>query len=254
MGKRYMNKVKAKIIAFTTVMLFLTSINIHAKGETPMKQYHQINEATMITMKSKLPNSSEFEKFLESGGQLVKQTEPDTKVWFALKGNDNSLMIFDAFYDSKGREAHFAGQVAKALKNNSEQLVLEGWENGVLKNIVNSKVLASKLPARAVPVTLANYIEFTANDGKSEQLAALLSNAAEIVDKTEPQTAYWFALQMNDNTFAIFDAFSDESGQKAHFSGKVALSLKNHSELLIKNGWEKGVLPHIKSLKVITNI
>lgn len=133
-------------------------------------------------------------------------------------------------------------------------MVLEGWENGVLKNIVNSKVLASKLPARSVQVTLANYIEFTANDGKSEQLAALLSNAAEIVDKTEPQTAFWFALQLNDNTFAIFDAFSDESGQKAHFSGKVALSLKNNSKLLIKNGWEKGVLPHIKSLKVIANI
>ncbi len=75
MGKFYMSKVKAKIIAFSTVMLFLTSINNYAKGETPMNQYHQTNEATMIKMKSKLSNSSEFEKFLESGGRLVKQTE-----------------------------------------------------------------------------------------------------------------------------------------------------------------------------------
>lgn len=72
MGKFYMSKVKAKIIAFSTVMLFLTSINNYAKGETPMNQYHQTNEATMIKMKSKLSNSSEFEKFLESGGRLVR--------------------------------------------------------------------------------------------------------------------------------------------------------------------------------------
>ncbi|KTD75203.1 putative quinol monooxygenase [Legionella waltersii] len=244
-----MNKIKA-----LAMMLIFSSINTYAQEEISMKQYNQINEATMIKMKSKLPDSTEFEIFLVAGGKLVKQTEPDTKIWFALKGCDNELTIFDAFYDNAGRNAHFAGKVAEALKNNSDKLVLGGWEKGVLKNIANSKILSSKLPKEPVTVGVANYIEFTAKQGKADELAALLSNAAELVNKTEPKTAYWIALQLNDNTFAIFDAFSDEEGQKAHFTGKVAMTLKDQAESLLQDGWEKGVLSHVQNFKVITNV
>lgn len=239
-----------KINVLAMILIFL-SINIYARGEISMNQYTQINEATMIKMKSKLQDTTEFERFLIGGGKLVKQTEPQTKIWFALKDSDNSLIIFDAFYDSAGRDAHFAGQVAEALKNNADKLVLGGWETGVLKNVANSKVLSSQLPKEPVTVRLANYIEFSAKQGKAEELAALLTKAAELVNKTEPKTIYWIALQLNDNRFAIFDAFPDEEGQKAHFSGKVALTLKEQAESLIQNGWEKGVLAQIQNFKVV---
>lgn len=244
-----MNKIKV-----LAMILTLSSINTYAQEELSMNQYSQINEASMIKMKSKLLDSTEFENFLVAGGKLVKQTEPDTKIWFALKGCDNSLTIFDAFYDNAGRDAHFAGQVAEALKNNSDKLVLDGWQNGVLKNVANSKVLSSKLPKEPVTVYIANYIEFSANSGKAEELAALLANAAELIDKTEPKTAYWIALQLKDNSFAIFDAFSDEDSLKTHFMGKVTMTFKEQAETLIQNGWEKGVLSHVQNFKVITNV
>ena len=95
---------------------------------------------------------------------------------------------------------------------------------------------------------------FEAKEGKSQQLADLLSGAAELVNKTEPKTVFWFALQLNDHTFAIFDAFNDASGQEAHFAGKVAAALKDNSEALVKDGWEQGVVDNIKEYKVITNI
>lgn len=244
-----MNKIKA-----LAMMLTLSSINTYAQGEISMNQYNPINEATMIKMTSKIQDATEFENFLIAGGELVKQTEPNTKIWFALKGCDNSLTIFDAFYDNAGRDAHFAGQVAAALKTNSDKLVLGGWENGVLKNVANSKIISSKLPKEPVTVSVANYIEFKANQGKEEELAALLSNAADLVNKLEPKTAYWIVLQLKDNGYAIFDAFSDEEGQKAHFTGKVAMALKEQAETLIQDGWEKGVLAHIQNFKVITNV
>ncbi|WP_342353804.1 hypothetical protein [Legionella israelensis] len=219
-----------------------------------MSRYHHTNEATMVKMLSKSNKSFELEKFLKSGGALVKQTEPKTKVWFALKEKEQSFMIFDAFYDSTGREAHFAGQVAAALKNNAAELVQGGWKGGILQNITNSKVLSSKIPETTIPVSIASYIVFQSREGQSEQLAALLAKAAEMVDRTEPKTVYWFALQINQNTFAIFDAFADESGRNDHFSGMVAAILKDNSEAMIKNGWEKGVVSNIHNLEVITNI
>ncbi len=242
-----------KTTAVATMLTFL-SLNTYAQGELSMNQYHQINEATMINMKSKQIDATEFENFLIAGGNLVKQTEPKTKLWFALKGSNNSLSIFDAFYDNSGRDAHFSGQVAGALKNNADQLVLGGWENGVLTNVANSKILSSKLPTEQVTVRVANYIEFTANQGKAEELAALLTNAAEVVNTTEPQTSYWIALQLNENTFAIFDAFPDQEGQKAHFAGKVAMTLKDHANDLIQDGWEKGVVSHVQNFKVMTHV
>jgi quinol monooxygenase YgiN len=40
-----------------------------------------------------------------------------------------------------------------------------------------------------------------------------------------PATTAWFAIKMGKSTFAIFDAFPDDSGRQAHLSGKVAAAL-----------------------------
>lgn len=81
----------------------------------------------------------------------------------------------------------------------------------------------------------------------------MLSQAAEIVDKTEPNTNAWYAIQLSKSKFAIFDAFKDANGQQAHFQGKVASLLKSKSNDLIKGGWDNGVVKNINSFRVISH-
>ena len=208
----------------------------------------------MINMICQDNQSSELEIFLKHGSEGVRKTEPNTKTWFALKGENNAFVIFDAFLNNEGRAQHFSGKVAAALQEHSEILIESGWQEGVLNNLINSKVLSSATPNKHIQANIANYIVFNTKEGKSKQLATFLAGAAELVQKTEPKTLFWFALQLDDNTFAIFDAFADVSGQQAHFSGEVAKALKDNSEELIKNGWEKGIVANIKNFDVIANI
>lgn len=119
---------------------------------------------------------------------------------------------------------------------------------------MKSKLLSAKLPNAPVTVPVANYIELKANSGKSAKLAELLAIAAKIVNKAEPTTTYWIALQLNDDTFAIFDAFSNEEDQKAHVTGKVVMTLQEQGDPLIQGGWIKGILSHAQTFKVVTNV
>jgi quinol monooxygenase YgiN len=49
----------------------------------------------------------------------------------------------------------------------------------------------------------------------------------------EAGTVVWFALKTGPSTFAIFDAFADDAGRKAHLAGPIAAALMaNASELL----------------------
>jgi quinol monooxygenase YgiN len=68
------------------------------------------------------------------------------------------------------------------------------------------------------------YVELKAKPGKEAEVAAFLASAQSLVSD-EPQTTAWFAVRFDESTFAIFDAFEDESGREAHLSGQVAAIL-----------------------------
>lgn len=149
------------------------------------------------------------------------ETEPGTVLWFALQADD-TLAIFDIFADEDARDAHFSGAVVAALNQNADTLVNGGWEDGVVANINNSDVLSAKAPVDLYTATTATYIKLEAASGKGPELAALLTAAGPIVGDTEPKTLFWAALQIDENNFAIFDIFADNSGREAHFAGQVA--------------------------------
>lgn len=213
-----------------------------------------INKATYINMESKQGSTSNFEEFLKKGAQLVRQTEPNTALWFALK-EDNHLAIFDIFLNEKGREQHFAGQVANALKESASQLVVGGWEQGVLHNISNYDVIASNNfnVNRILTAKEASYIVFKANPGKSHELERLLKDGSQLINTIEPKTYFWVALKTDKNTYAIFDAFHDKAAQNAHFAGQVASMLQKNAEHLIAGGWEKGVLAHVRNFQIVAS-
>lgn len=244
---------KFKLLIICSLTFGLITSN-YASKTTMIINANNINNATYINMESKNESTSKFEEFLRKGAQLVRQTEPNTALWFALK-DGNHLAIFDIFLNEKGRELHFAGQVAKALKESASQLVIGGWEQGVLHNISNYDVIASNNFNMDMVLTAqeASYIVFKAKTGKSHELELLLKEGSQLINSTEPKTYFWVALKTDKNTYAIFDAFHNKAAQNAHFSGRVASTLQKNAEHLIAGGWEKGVLAHVRNFQIIAS-
>ena len=73
-------------------------------------------------------------------------------------------------------------------------------------------------------VTVALFVRLEAKPGKEAEVESFLKGGLPIVEE-EPATTAWFAIRMGPSTFAIFDAFPDESGRAAHLNGKVAAAL-----------------------------
>ncbi|MDB5048637.1 MAG: hypothetical protein JWO30_1708 [Fibrobacteres bacterium] len=210
-------------------------------------------EGTFTRMKAAPGKEKAIADLLKGAADMVRKTEPQTLQWMALQMDPTGFAIADFFPDPKGRDAHFAGMVAEALKKSSAETVEGGWEKGVVANVENSKVLASVISdSHYSHAHLAMRIDLQAKPGKEEVLAKLLTGAAEIIEATEPETLLWYALRIAPDRFAILDVFPNEAAKTAHLSGKVAASLKAKSQEMIQGGWDRGVAANIKSYKILS--
>jgi quinol monooxygenase YgiN len=70
--------------------------------------------------------------------------EQATLLWFAVRLDPSTFAIIDAFPDESGRQAHLAGQVASALKEQGPHLLASE------PTIERFDILASKLPVAAM--------------------------------------------------------------------------------------------------------
>lgn len=74
-----------------------------------------------------------------------------------------------------------------------------------------------------------------AKPGKEKVVSDFLKSALPLA-QAERDTVRWYALQINENTFGIFDSFETEDGRAAHLKGEIAKALMaNASELLTKD-------------------
>ena len=60
--------------------------------------------------------------FLAAGLELTNQ-EATTPMWFALRLSPTTFGVFDAFASEEHRQAHLAGDMAKALMSRVEELL-----------------------------------------------------------------------------------------------------------------------------------
>ena len=100
--------------------------------------------ATYIKMRAAPGQSEALADLLTAAGDIVTETEPLTLYWAALRIDEDEFAIFDIFAGEEGRQAHFAGRVAGLLNQRAGTLVQGGWENGVVANVHNFEILASK--------------------------------------------------------------------------------------------------------------
>jgi len=73
-------------------------------------------------------------------------------------------------------------------------------------------------------VSLGLFVRLEAKPGKEKEVAAFLKQGLQMANR-EPTTELWFALRLGPSTFAIFDAFADESGRQTHLNGPIAKAL-----------------------------
>ncbi len=100
--------------------------------------------ATYIKLEAAPGQGDQLAALLTAAGAIVAKTEPKTLFWVALQIDEGNFAIFDIFTDNSGREAHFAGEVAGLLKEQSSVLVSGGWDEGVVANVSNFDILAIK--------------------------------------------------------------------------------------------------------------
>jgi quinol monooxygenase YgiN len=73
-------------------------------------------------------------------------------------------------------------------------------------------------------VKLAFLARFEAKPGKEEEVAKFLALALDMAKK-EHTTINWYALRLSQNTFGVFDTFSDEEGRQKHLNGPIGQAL-----------------------------
>jgi quinol monooxygenase YgiN len=83
-----------------------------------------VNVGILATLKAKPGKENEVEQFLKNALPLANQ-EVGTVVWFALKIDNATFAIFDAFADESGRDAHLSGPIAAALMAKWKDLLTE---------------------------------------------------------------------------------------------------------------------------------
>lgn len=182
----------------------------------------------LVTMTAKPGKEQAVWEFLIGGLSLVN-AEPKTESWFAFQIDERTFGIYDTFAAEEGRQAHLKGEVAKALLANAEDL-LEGFD-------------ASR-DIKAVDLLAKNYksgyqnngllVIMKAKEGKTREVEDFLQAGKALVED-EPATLSWYAFKINENTYAIFDTFSDDSGRNVHLTGKVAAGLMGNAPVILED-------------------
>ncbi|GAA4273181.1 hypothetical protein U6A24_07885 [Aquimarina gracilis] len=82
--------------------------------------------------------------------------------------------------------------------------------------------------------TIGLLVTMKAKAGKEKEVKDFLLSGLPLVLQ-EPETVSWFALQIDDSTFAIYDTFEVEGGRQEHLTGEVAIALLAHADNLLES-------------------
>lgn len=93
---------------------------------------------------------------------------------------------------------------------------------------------------------LGLLVTVKAKKGKEKDVEQFLSSAIALANQ-EDQTLTWYAFQVDEETFGVFDTFEKESGRDAHLSGEIAKALMANAEILLSEA------PSIKKINILAS-
>lgn len=131
------------------------------------------------------------------------------------------------------------GPVATALAQRTDELFVSPPE------IIRLDVLAHKLPGTPTDlVTKDLLLSFAAKAGHGADVEQFLRDARPMVEEEDKTTA-WFAIDLGDGRYGIFDVFPDNGGRFAHLTGRVPRELAKRALSLL------GSFPDMDMLNVV---
>lgn len=194
----------------------------------------------LVSMKAKPGKEQAVMNFLQGGLPIVAQ-EPGTESWYAFQIDESTFGIFDTFQSEIGRQAHLKGEVAKALLANASDL-LESFDVNV--DIQPVDLIASRLTKGSENKGL--LVIMKAKEGKSSDVESFL-NAGKVLVNNEPKTVSWYAIKIDNSTYAIFDTFADNTARDIHLNGEVAAALMQNAPVILE-GFEAQAIQMIEIL------
>lgn len=78
-------------------------------------------------------------------------------------------------------------------------------------------------------VTVGILATLEAKPEKVTEVSDMLKGALALA-QAEEQTVSWYAMQMSETTFGVFDSFEGEDGRNAHLNGQIAAALMAHAD------------------------
>src|ERR1051326_3483835 len=103
------------------------------------------------------------------------------------------------------------GRMAISISNVAFLSLAPGDARGLLFDVTDhsKEPITMQITMPTVPL----FARLEAKPGKQDALHAFLKQGLALANQ-EPTTPVWFALRLTPTTFAIFDAFADESGRQ----------------------------------------
>jgi len=95
--------------------------------------------ALQASIEAKPEKAEEVAEFLESALPMAED-EDGTTTWFAVRFDETNFGIFDTFPDEDGRRAHLDGDIAAALFDRADELLVAE------PTVERADVLAAKHP------------------------------------------------------------------------------------------------------------
>lgn len=216
-------------IAILVILLGFSILSFSKpKNSNIMKNSKKETIGLLVTLKAKPGKEQDVKDFLLSGLGLVNQ-ESQTVSWFAFQIDERTFGIYDTFEVEEGRQAHLNGEVAKALLANADNL-LDNFDAKV--SIQPVSVLACNHKSGMQNKGL--WVIMKAKEGKSRDVENFLNTGKRLVED-EPNTLSWYAIKLDDTTYAIFDTFAEETGRNDHLTGKVAAALMENAPIILKD-------------------
>ncbi|GJM34547.1 MAG: hypothetical protein DHS20C18_35480 [Saprospiraceae bacterium] len=221
------------LIVLMTISTQTFSQNKNDNMETTEKE--QIGLLVLLTAKP--GKEADVKQFLSGALELVNG-EPLTESWYAFQIDDRTFGIFDTFNTEKGRQAHLSGKVAEALLTNAVEL-LDNFNADT--DIQAIDLLANNKKTGEEKKGLLVIMKTKTN--KSPDVENFLYKGEKLV-KNEPQTTSWYAIKLNDDTYAIFDTFANDQGRDFHLNGKIAAALMENAPVILE-GFEASAIQTI---------